>query len=357
MAVVRRVAVLGAGSVGKALAGHLSLRGFDVVLWNRSSEVVDMLNANGGVVLLRGVLDGEFKVAAVTSRLDEALDRAELVFVTCTADAHVELASMMASHLGTSTRAVVLMPGRTFGAYVFASKLRQERGLVPPVYETQTVVHTARTRGSETWVYRVKQRVGFSSFNDPGFNVAPEIETAIPELVLESEPLTIPFSNVGCVLHPVIMLFNFARVESGQVFRFYKDGTSASVARFLLGVDEERRRLASLFAVRVSSLVEWLRTTYDLSSHNLIDLLQSNAAYEEITAPNTIYHRYIWEDVPTGLVRLAQVGDSFGIDTPYIDIVVEALERLSGSDLRARSGISDSEIHDFLARWRARAQS
>jgi opine dehydrogenase len=46
-----RYTVIGAGHGGKAMAAHLALMGFPVVLYNRTTENVAAIKARGGIEL------------------------------------------------------------------------------------------------------------------------------------------------------------------------------------------------------------------------------------------------------------------------------------------------------------------
>ena len=46
-----RYAVIGAGNGGKAMAAHLALKGFQVNLYNRSSDHIAAIKARGGIEL------------------------------------------------------------------------------------------------------------------------------------------------------------------------------------------------------------------------------------------------------------------------------------------------------------------
>ncbi|MBY0231176.1 MAG: NAD(P)-binding domain-containing protein, partial [Gemmataceae bacterium] len=96
----RSVAVLGAGHGGMALAAYLSLRGNDVVLWNRSPDPVEEVAVRGGITLSVGNAPARFApVAGATTDLGAALDFADLVVVALPALAHGELARKCAPRL------------------------------------------------------------------------------------------------------------------------------------------------------------------------------------------------------------------------------------------------------------------
>jgi len=78
---LRKVAVLGAGSWGTALAITLAGKGFKVMLWARKSEDAEMLNQKReNLKYLKGCLIPDNVEA--TSNLEKALEGAEAVVLS-----------------------------------------------------------------------------------------------------------------------------------------------------------------------------------------------------------------------------------------------------------------------------------
>ncbi len=80
-------------------------------------------------------------------------------------------------------------------------------------------------------------------------------------------------------------------------------------------------------------------------------------AYEGIQGPITVNTRYLFEDIPMGLVPLSCLGRAVGAATPTMDAVVELGSVLLGRDFRAEgrtlerlglAGMSAEEIRRAL---------
>ena len=52
-------------------------------------------------------------------------------------------------------------------------------------------------------------------------------------------------------------------------------------------------------------------------------------------APQSIDHRYIFEDVPMSLVPIASLGRALGAATPTIDMIIDLANLLHGVDYRS----------------------
>ena len=59
-----------------------------------------------------------------------------------------------------------------------------------------------------------------------------------------------------------------------------------------------------------------------VSGKDLFECIRNNEAYREIDAPPTINTRYLYEDVPNGLVPVEAMGQEFGVPTPNISTII-----------------------------------
>jgi len=75
------VAVIGAGNVGCALAAHLTLRGIDVRLCNRSGARLQDIRHSGGITVT-GAVGGVASISLLTTEVAEAVQDADVVAVT-----------------------------------------------------------------------------------------------------------------------------------------------------------------------------------------------------------------------------------------------------------------------------------
>jgi len=318
------IAILGAGHAGRAMAGDLALRGAPVVLWNRTPANIAVLRARGGVEL-EGEVEGFGPIPLITDDLGKALGDALLVIVNVPAFAHREVAERCAPHLRDG-QMVVLNPGRTFGALEFRRSLTAAGCTADVVVaEAATNLMTARSTGpAESYIARIKHAVPVAALRPAR---TPEVVAALtewyPQFTAAASTLETSFSNVGAVIHPAITLLNAARIENDQgAFEFYWDGISPSMAGVLEAVDRERKAVAALLGVEVQSLMEWLASAYRATGSDLFEAIRANEGYRGITAPSTLEHRYILEDVPMSLVPIASAGKAFGLNTRAIEALI-----------------------------------
>jgi len=320
-----RVAVLGAGHGGQALAGWMALQGHHVRLFNRSAE--PLLPLRRGLAL-EGVVSGQVRLDVVTTHIDEALDGAELLMVVTPATAHRQLAYRMAPYL-TPEQVVLLHPGRTGGALEVA-RILAAAGCPNVVAEAETFLLASRVEGpGHARIHQIKKRVRVAA--------VPAHETgAVTSLLRKIHPAFVParnvletsLQNIGAIFHPAPLLLNLGRVQSGIPFDHYHEGITPGVAAVMEQADRERVELAGRLGVEVLSARAWLEKAYGVRGRDLYEAIQANKSYRGLKAPSTDRHRYVTEDVPTGLVPMVSLGKALGLPMAVMESIVRVAESL-----------------------------
>lgn len=332
----KKVFVCGAGHQGFSMAAHLALSGVEVGLWNRTRKHIQKV-IDTGVIRCTGAVNGNARIAKVSDKVADVFS--DFVMVTTPSSAHKDVARELAPFV-TGDTVVVLNPGRTFGAVEFAEELRKN-GVkeLPAIAETQTIVYTCRKTGEDSAaILALKNDVEIAAIRGCDVN---GILARMPDclrpyfLPVASVGLT-SLSNVGMVLHCAPVLMNVGWIESEKVdFKYYYDCISPSVAAFLEKLDGERQAVAAAGGFPVESVRAWLIRTYGVRGDTLYDCIRNNEAYREIDAPPTIRTRYLFEDVPNGLVPVEAMGREYGVPTPHITTVIDLACAVMNEDYRA----------------------
>ncbi|MGE5261757.1 MAG: NAD/NADP octopine/nopaline dehydrogenase family protein [Acidobacteriota bacterium] len=328
-----RIAVLGAGNGAHAFAGDLALRGYPVRLYSKFANEIAGLQAAGGVTC-EGAVAGFGALELASSDIAPVVADADFIFVVVPATVHAFIAEACAPYLRDG-QVIVLNPGRTGGAlefrHVLARSSTQVRVLVA---ETQTLLYTCRLSGAaRVRISSVKHQVTLAAFpahDTPA--VLARLDSLYPQFVPAASVLETGLDNIGAMFHPATTILSTGRIESGVPFEFYCEMTP-SIAHYIEVMDAERLAVAHAFGVKVQSACEWLASSYDgIAGDTLHDRICSNAAYRGIAAPRTLDTRYIWEDVPTGLVPMVALGRVAGVGMPACAGLVDVACALHGQD-------------------------
>jgi opine dehydrogenase len=309
------------------MAAHLALMGFSVRLYNRTIERVAAIKVRGGIDLdsYPGGPRGFGRMDLITSVVGEALADADVMMVVVPSTAHADIALAAAPHLRDG-QIVVLNPGRTGGVLEFTRVLRTAgcRADVT-VAEAETLVYASRSEGpAQARIFRIKEAVPLAALpSSRNGEVLATLATAFPQFIDGANVLQTSLNNMGAIFHPGLAILNSARIEStAGEFEFYIDGTTPSVAKVLEALDRERVTVASSLGIRARTAMEWLDMAYNAKGASLHEAIHNQPGYYGITAPRTLQHRYITEDVPMSLVPIAALGQRYGVSVRGMDSII-----------------------------------
>jgi opine dehydrogenase len=322
-----RYSVLGAGNGGKAMAAHLSLKGFEVNLYNRTPEHISAIKARGGIELEshEGGPHGFGKLNIVTSDIQEAVESADVLMVVVPSSAHASIARNMAPFLRDGQN-LILHPGRTCGALEVAKIIRDSGSTADiTISEAETFIYASRSDGpAQARIFRIKDAVPLASL--PAIRTEQVLEIinqAYPQYIDGINVLHTGLNNMGAIFHPTLTLLNAGWIESTHGdFQFYIDGVTPSVARLLEVLDRERVTVASALGIRARSAMDWIQMAYTTSGGDLHEAIHNQPGYYGIKAPSSLNHRYIFEDVPMSLVPIASMAQQYGVSVRGMESII-----------------------------------
>ncbi len=344
-----RFAVLGAGNGGTAMAGHLSLMGFDASLYNRGGDRLRAIQSAGGVEILAADADsmphGFARLDVVTTDPAQAISGREILMVVVPATAHKFIAEQIAPHL-VDGQIVILNPGRTGGA-LETLKTITDCGCRADVVvaEAQTFIYASRSMNpAQTKIFRIKNSIPVAAL--PAHRT-PEVvkllRHAFPQFVPGDNVMKTSLDNIGAIFHPAVTVLNAARIESTNGdFDYYTEGITPTMSLILEAMDAERVKVAEALGFRAMTAREWLYIAYDAAGRTLHEAMRANRGYDGIKAPKTVYHRYISEDIPMSLVPISSLGQLVGVETPAIDSIILLGSVLHEVDYRAEGRTAES---------------
>lgn len=322
-----RYTVIGAGHGGKAMAAHLAVMGAEVALWNRTFDHISIINQRGGIELEspEGGPHGFGSLRLVTSDIAAAISYAQIIMVVLPSSAHADIARSVAPHLRDG-QIIILHPGRTLGAIEFV-KVMRESGCSADVTvaEAETFIYASRSDGpAQARIFRIKEAVPLAALPAKHNEMVLEaIHNVYPQFIDGVDVLHTGLNNMGAIFHPALTLLNAGWIEHTHGdYQFYIDGVTPSVARVLEVLDRERVTVASSVGIRARTAMEWLKLAYDTIGENLHEAIQNQPGYYGITAPTTLNHRYIFEDVPMSLVPMASLGMRYGVSVRGMESII-----------------------------------
>jgi opine dehydrogenase len=328
-----KIAILGAGHGGLAMAGHLALMGHKVNLFNRGEDRLWGVKSSG-TIELTGEVEGFGEINLATTNMKEAIDGVDLIMIVVPAYGHRWMAEQMAPHL-VDGQIIVLHPGRTFGAIEFKQILnRLGVGKDVIVAEAQTFIYASRATGpSQVHIFRIKHSIPVASLRA---HLIPKVISSLrryyPQFVPGDNVFKTSFENIGSVFHPALCILNSGWIEHEIDFQFYHEGATPAVTRVLEKVDQERVNVAEALGIRAISARQWLYMAYSSAGNTLYEAMRKNPGYRGILAPRSLKVRYMEEDIPCSLVPIASIGKMLNINTDTINSIIKLGSSLNDCD-------------------------
>ena len=337
-----KIAILGAGNAGSAVAADLTLHGHEVTLIKTSHSMHDdnfnYLVENQGKMTLNEF--GEIKTATIsklTRDLEEVRGK-EIVIIYIQTRFHEQLIERVAPLL-EDDQLILINPGYFSTAYML--KHCPDKKLI--ICEAESSFIDGRIM--EPGLFRV----GFRNVRNPiGIYPSSRREEAIAKLDQLGERLVYLNSvveaalhNPNMIVHTVGSVLSIPRIEKshGDFCLYHEALTRENPAtwRVLDALDEEKMNVLGALGFERLRYVDACKYRNSLDDDS--DAKEVFLNYAEMPTrakgPTAVESRYISEDVPQGLVMLEAIAKSLQVPTPICTGLIEIASAALGRDLRA----------------------
>lgn len=339
--VVKNITILGGGNGAFCAAADLTLRGFDVTIYEDPKFVknVEDIMKDKVINLVGPGPEGAAKIKNVTTDLAEALKDADIIMPVSPAFAQETVAKTLVPFLKEATEPVVifLCPGSCGGCLVYG-KIFHEAGVWDKVKlcEVNTLPYAARKVDANTvkMIMRAPE-IFFAAF--PAKNNEELYEMVKPmfsSVVQFSDVLETTLNNGNIDSHATPVVLNAGKIEYYGKHAHYREGITPSVAKVNDRINHERMSVCEALGYKPIDIRERLeRTGYCKACDSLYDTYQTSTdVFMTIEGPNKLSDRYLTEDAPCSLVFIANLAHSIGVETPAMDAITTLASTLMSED-------------------------
>ncbi len=334
-----KIAILGAGNSGCALAADYSFRGHNVTLIKTSRSMHDenfeYLAANGGVMVMDEF--GQERTCRISrlTRDVSAVSGARVILICTQTGFHEQVIRSIAPHLHAG-QLLVIDPGYLSTAYVL--RFCSGKGVITAESESNFIDGRISAPG--------RFHVGFRNVRNP-VGVYPASELPQARAILDE--LGTPFTylnsvaeaalhNPNMIVHTVGAVMSIPRIEAtGGDYCMYHEVFTPSVWNMLERLDGEKTAVLSALGFAPTPYVEAckFRNSLDEKRDGKEVFFDYARMPSRAKGPVNVNSRYITEDVPQGLVLLESLGCVLGVETPVAAALIELSSAALGRDMRA----------------------
>lgn len=351
-----RVAIIGAGGIGRGYAAYLTGEGHQTVIWSPSGAALADFPGNASLAVT-GKIEATLPLA-VAAECAEAVGGADVVIVAVQANGFRSVLDSLAPHLKAGQ--VVVISAHCSFAALHLHRLLADRGLEVPIAAWATTALTARKSGPRSvHISGIRSRLDVATLPQ---RLAPQGLAACRALFGDrfderEDLLAIMLSNLNPPAHMANMLGNLTRAEKGEDWPNYGSITQG-VGRIVDAMDVERIALAAAFGLSVRSVQDHYVLSFGVAPGPVGEMAAAvYARRPELLGPKTLDTRFITEDVPFGLVPLELLGKIAGVGVPLHQAGIALFDAICDRDFRAENdllpaldlgGLKPAELHRLL---------
>jgi opine dehydrogenase len=337
------VAIIGAGIGGLYLLAELGIAGFKLRLHDIDDSRLSEIRARGGVDV-EGERGDFAAVERATTDLASAVVGADVIIIVTGGNAQTVVARSLAPLLRNG-QVILLIQGNTGGSLIVRRAL-DDAGCRADVDVAEMDNYPYSCwRLSPTRIRPIVRKRWLQIATFPGNRIGavfPRVAPLFPEAVAAPNTLYTGFTNANAMLHVANCVANAGRIESGGSYKFYAEGVTPAVARLYEAINAERVAVGAALGASVPTLADWFDRVYGVREATLVETCQrlthnSDGPYQATGTPKSLDHKFITEDVPTGLIPMSALGAAAGVRTPSIDALVELIRKMTGKDFAAEA--------------------
>lgn len=314
-----KVSIIGSGSTALAAASFLKFKKIPVKVYVRNKEKLDVWNE--APLQVRGKIDTDFYVP-VSSRLQEAIDFADILMICTRANDHEAVTQEIAPYMHKN-QCLLFMNGCWGAVKAYRFFQKTYGGFPTAIAETANMPFMASLSSDfrSLEFKAMKEEIGYSCIGEEG-DLSQLLHQIAPKVSRVSSPASTSLSATNPIIHGAQCLFNITRMENGEDFSFFGPPLTSHVADFIEACDKERLAIGKALELELSSLIDVLNSFWGSRFTSLHDALTQNPSYQTVKGPISLESRYLTEDLPCGLTSLMDLADMMHIEAPHICALV-----------------------------------
>ena len=339
-----KIAIIGGGNAGMTLAAYLSNIGFDLSVYSRHFQQ-NQINKKL-IIESTGAISFRSTINQVSDDLKTVIDEVELIIIAVPGYAQDEIFEQLIPLLQNDVT-ICLLPDN-YGSIRLKNKMQQMRSKVWSIISFNTVMFACRKLNDHQVIIKgIKREVYYHSTGEISLGLSRFFEAFPTKFIKAKTIIEIGLSNMNPIVHTPIALLNAGLTSSSKgQFDFYQEGVTESIANVIQQLDVERIAIGKALGTQLASLLENMNSVYGSKENSLFKALTYSQVHAKDLAPKSLKSRYIYEDVPYGLVPMSCLGNMIGVKTKVIDCLIVLASTMCEIDFMRSSPINEKQLFD-----------
>ena len=323
--------ILGAGNGGLALyAMMLNSPNFEPLLFASPAhlQTINTLLSSPSAIRFEhreqeAAVEIEHDSFYVTHSVADLLSQCSTIVNTLPINAHIPVFDEIYKVLAEGEQRIEFI-NLSGGFAVFDHLAKQQTKEIASIASAHTLPYASRVSKGAIRILNRRKETLISLSNS---TLRPTI-AALEDVM--GTPLTVDDNHLHCaidrssyIMHPLITMLNFTRIERKETFYFFRDGWTSSIERLLVDTGHERRRLCERLGFHDFILPE-------ARVRRFVDTYLKD--FKNVLPPASAEHRFFIEDISYGLVFMCTLGRILGVSMPLSESVVNIASSMCGKD-------------------------
>jgi len=338
-----KIAVLGGGNGSHTMAADLTARGFKVNMYEMPEfkhNIQQLFETK--TIEIKGGIKGRYTLEKVTSNIEEAIEGVRYIAIVVPAFAHRNYANLLKGKV-SKEQIIILYPG-AFGGLLFKEVFGEDE--CPIIAEANTLPYDTRLTGPcQVMMY------GFNPTNigimpgEKGSEVFEELQKVQPFVKRYDSLLEASLSSANPTLHAGLCLFSINDIENWpkRPFFLYEHGVTPPSVKIDMVLENETKKIGEKLGYHLTVLEDMMGLREGYTWQELYRNVHGSISLTPISGPHDIFNRYLTEDIPYGLVPRSYLGKEIGVETKYMDAVIDIYGIIHDKDWR-KEGRNISEL-------------
>lgn len=347
-----KMAIIGCGHGGQALAADLTHRGCEVALYAHPNypSAIRTIASKGGIKC-QGLLNGFIPIAKATTDMEEAVTGSQYIFMVLPSYAHEPMFIELLPYIKPGQTVVTL--AANFASLIYRKLLeRTHKTFGIDIIDVASLPYVCRADNKGgVEIIAVKKQLAAASLPNSVINKHLDILGPIFScpLIAYENVLSLGMNITSGITHPAITLLNAGRIGKGkETFYFYRDGVTPEIAYLLEQLDHERMSIGERLGLKMHSYLDLMAEYYDKRYGSIYEFFRESEAHNALPlCPSSIQERYITQDVACLLVTWFCLGKFLGAKSDVLGNLISLASTLNKTNyLRTGNNLARLNLHE-----------